>query len=112
MQKTLIYILCALSLFACAHKIDIQQGNVVSEEQLAKLQTGMDAQKVRLILGTPLLTDPFHNERWDYFYSMGKSGSVEERYRATLYFKNGKLLRIERHGPIPKKEQPVLNKAS
>lgn len=108
MQKSLIYLLAALALTACAHKIDIQQGNVVTEEQLARVKTGMDAQKVRTILGTPLLTDPLHQDRWDYFFSMGKGKTVGETYRVTLFFKGSRLARIERVGPVPKTENPTL----
>jgi outer membrane protein assembly factor BamE len=108
MQKTLIYLLAAVVLASCAHKIDIQQGNVVTEEQLAKVKTGMEPQKVRAILGTPLLTDPFHNDRWDYFFSLGKGNTVEERYRVTLFFKNNRLSRIKRVGDVPKTEKPTL----
>jgi outer membrane protein assembly factor BamE len=108
MQKSLIYLLAVVVLTACAHKIDIQQGNVVTEEQLAKVKTGMDAQKVRTILGTPLLTDPFHQDRWDYFFSIGKGNSVKERYRVTLFFKGRRLARIERNGAVPKTEKPTL----
>ncbi len=108
MQKSLIYFLAALALAACAHKIDIQQGNVVTEEQLSQVKTGMAAEKVRAILGTPLLTDPFHNERWDYFFSMGKGVAVTERYRVTLFFKRGTLTRIERAGKVPQSEKPTL----
>ena len=108
MQKTLIYLLAALALTSCAHKIDIQQGNVVTEEQLAKVKTGMEPQTIRTILGTPLLTDPFHNDRWYYYFSMGKGSTVEERYQVTLFFKKNKLSRIERVGPVPKKEKPTL----
>lgn len=109
MQKSLIYFLAALTLAACAHKIDIQQGNVVTEAQLAKVKTGMDAQQVRTILGTPLLTDPFHANRWDYYFSMSKGDNLEERYRVTLHFKGSKLVRIERAGKIPEKENPSLD---
>ncbi len=108
MQKTLIYFLTALTLTACAHKIDIQQGNVITEVQLAKVKIGMDPQKVRTLLGTPLLTDPFHAERWDYFFSMSKGNRLQERYRVTLFFKGNKLARIERVGKIPEKENPTL----
>lgn len=108
MQKSLIYFLAALLLGACAHKIDIQQGNVVTEAQLAKVKTGMNAIQVRTILGTPLLTDPFHADRWDYYFSMSKGQSLEERYRVTLLFKGSKLVRIERVGKIPERENPTL----
>jgi outer membrane protein assembly factor BamE len=110
MKKLLIYAVTLLILAACAHKIDIQQGNVVSEEQLARLQTGMDQRQVRLIMGTPMLTDPFHPERWDYYYSLRPGREPVVRYRATLFFDNGRLQRIERAGPIPQKENPQLEK--
>ncbi len=108
MQKTLIYFLAVLVLSACAHKIEIQQGNVVTEEQLSKVKTGMAAQKVRAILGTPLINDPFHAERWDYFFSMSEGQTVKERYRVTLYFKKNRLARVERSGKVPEKENPTL----
>lgn len=111
MQKSLIYLLAAVALTACAHKIDIQQGNVVTEEQLAKVKTGMDARKVQTILGTPLLADPFHNDRWDYFFSMSEGSAVKEQYRVTLFFKGSRLARIERIGPVPKTEKPTLDPA-
>lgn len=108
MQKTLIYLLAALALASCAHKIDIQQGNVVTEEQLSQVKTGMAPQQVRAILGTPLLTDPFHNDRWDYFFSLGKGVTATERYRVTLFFKSGRLARIKRSGKVPESETPTL----
>ena len=50
------------------YKIDIQQGNVVTEEMVEKLKPGMSRSQVRFVLGTPLITDVFHADRWDYFY--------------------------------------------
>ena len=108
MQKLIIYLGFFLALTACAHKIDIQQGNVVTEEQLSALQTGMDMARVRQIMGTPMLTDPFHQERWDYYYSMQQGGELVEHYRVTLHFAANRLLRIERKGEIPEKDLPQL----
>lgn len=101
MQKLLICLFTLLVLTGCAHKIDIQQGNPVSLETLAKVKPGMDRDQVRFILGSPLLTDPFHQDRWDYYYSMQKGGDAPERYGATLYFSGNTLERIEKYGPIP-----------
>jgi outer membrane protein assembly factor BamE len=101
MQKLLIYMVALLMLAGCAHKIDIQQGNIIALETLDKVKIGMDRDQVRYILGSPLLTDPFHQDRWDYYYSMQKKGRVTDRYGATLYFSGKTLERIEKYGPIP-----------
>jgi len=101
MQKLLICIAALLMLAGCAHKIDIQQGNVISLETLNKVKIGMDRDQVRYILGSPLLTDPFHKDRWDYYYSMEKEGDIVARYGATLHFNGNSLERIEKYGPIP-----------
>lgn len=108
MKKLLIHTFIAFILTACAHKIDIQQGNVISEEMLAQVHPGMDEQQVRHILGTPMLVDPFHPNRWDYYYSMKSESAPLIQYRATLFFDNGSLSRIERKGAIPEKDQPKL----
>lgn len=110
MQKILIYITLFLTLAGCAYKIDVQQGNVVTEEQLAKLQIGMNWRQVRFIMGTPMLTDPFHKDRWDYYYSMQPGRDPLVRYHVTLYFDGEKLARIEKQGPIPQKDEPQLEK--
>ncbi|MCW8927647.1 MAG: outer membrane protein assembly factor BamE [Gammaproteobacteria bacterium] len=111
MQKILIYLTLILSLTACAYKIDIQQGNVVTEEQLSRLEIGMDSRQVQQIMGSPMLTDPFHQQRWDYYYSMQQGEKLLERYWATLHFDGEQLARIERNGPIPEKDQPQLNQS-
>lgn len=59
------------------YRIDIQQGNVVSAEQFAQLKVGMTRDQVRFLLGTPLLTDVFHERRWDYHYRMDKGDTRE-----------------------------------
>ena len=109
MQKIIIYLTLLLSIAGCAHKIEIQQGNVVTEEQLSQLQIGMDWRQVRQIMGTPALSDPFHQQRWDYYYSMTQEGELVSRYRVTLHFDGEQLARIERVGPIPEKDAPQLD---
>ena len=76
------------------HKIDIQQGNVVDQEMLDQLKPGMDKKQVKFIMGTPVLIDPFHNERWEYIYSFQEGGSVREQRHITLHFENDKLAYI------------------
>ena len=76
------------------HKIDIQQGNVVDQEMLNQLKPGMDKKQVKFIMGTPVLIDPFHNERWEYIYSFQEGGTVREQRHITLHFENDKLAYI------------------
>jgi len=91
------------------YKIDIQQGNAVTQEMVAKLQPGMTRNQVRFVLGTPLLVDPFRGDRWDYFYSYMKGGTVIEERKLAVFFKDDKLVRVE--GDViaakPPAEKPV-----
>jgi outer membrane protein assembly factor BamE len=78
------------------YRVDVPQGNVVTQDMLDLLKPGMSPNQVRFVLGTPLLTDPFHKERWDYFYSLRKGNAqTAETRRVTVYFKNDQLARIE-----------------
>ena len=79
------------------YRIDVQQGNAVDREMLDQLEIGMDTRKVRFIMGTPLLVDPFHQNRWDYVYSLRTGSGPAVRQRATLYFVDDRLARIEDH---------------
>lgn len=76
------------------YKIDVQQGNVVTQEMVAKLRPGMTRAQVKYVLGTPLVTDAFHPERWDYFYKFDKAGDPAEQRRLTLVFKDDQLDRL------------------
>ncbi len=77
------------------YKIDIQQGNVVTQDMLSRLKPGMTRSQVRFALGTPLVTDVFHPDRWDYVYRYQKAGKLTEQRRVTAVFEKDLLLRIE-----------------
>jgi outer membrane protein assembly factor BamE len=77
------------------YRIDIQQGNVVTQEMLAKLKAGMTRSQVRFALGSPLVVDTFHADRWDYIYSYQRQGKDGERRRITVIFDEDKLIRID-----------------
>ncbi|MCP4702954.1 MAG: outer membrane protein assembly factor BamE [Gammaproteobacteria bacterium] len=77
------------------YKVDVQQGNVVTQEMLDKLETGMPARKVRLIMGTPLIRDAFHSQRWDYFYSFQTGHKTAEQRRITLLFEKNALTSVK-----------------
>jgi outer membrane protein assembly factor BamE len=76
------------------YKIDIQQGNVITQEMVSKLKPGMTRSQVTFILGTPLVSDPFRPERWDYVYEFIHRGKVKDRRRLTLVFENDLLKTI------------------
>ena len=77
------------------YKIDVQQGNVVTQDMLAQLQPGMDKAKIRYVMGTPLIVDVFHQDRWDYVFTEQKRGGQRHERRISLYFKNDKLDHVE-----------------
>ena len=77
------------------YRIDIQQGNIVDRELLDQLEIGMEPRKVRFILGTPLLVDPFNQNRWDYFYSLRRGSGEEVRQRVSVFFVDDRLARID-----------------
>ncbi len=88
--------LAALSFPGCSvYKVDIRQGNVIELEQLAKLKVGMKKRQVTFLMGNPLLTDPFHADRWDYIYTLKPSGDQMTRQLVTLYFDGDTLLNID-----------------
>jgi outer membrane protein assembly factor BamE len=76
------------------HRIDIQQGNVVTKAMLETVKPGMTRTEVRNLLGAPLLTDPFHADRWDYYFSQSKGGRELERASVVLLFKDDKLTQV------------------
>ena len=77
-------------------RIEIQQGNFVSQEMVSQLKPGMSKDQVRFILGTPLITDSFHAERWDYVFRRQRVNSSElEQRKIAVFFEDGKLRRIE-----------------
>jgi len=93
-----------LLLSACSvHKIDIQQGNVITQEMFEKLKIGMDKKRVELALGTALIVDPFQRDRWDYVY-IYKAGNTKEEQSAhlTVYFDNDLLTKIDVQSALPK----------
>ena len=103
-RAALAALIAALAASACGvpripgitpYKMDVQQGNFVTQEQVARLKAGMSKEEVRLVLGTPLLTDIFHGERWDYVYWREDSEYRREQRRLAVFFVDGKLSRVD-----------------
>jgi len=86
---------CGLTQKLRPYSIDIRQGNYVTQEMVALLSPGMTEEQVRFIMGSPLLVDPFHANRWDYVYRFAAQGKVTETRRVTLLFKDSKLSSVE-----------------
>ena len=76
------------------YHLDVQQGNVVTSKMMLQLKPGMTKSQVRYVMGTPLLQDSFHQDRWDYLYQMNKGGNVIERRRVILEFKSDGLASV------------------
>lgn len=86
-----------LGLGACVYRINIQQGNFLDPKALEQLNTGMTRSQVRFLLGTPMVSNAFDPDRWDYVYYMkrGRIGSPEQR-KVTVFFEDDRVTRIER----------------
>lgn len=81
--------------FVKPYKFDIQQGNFITQQDVAKLQVGMTKEQVRFIMGTPLLNDAFHSNRWDYVYRLLRADGETTQSRYTVIFENNV---VARHG--------------
>jgi outer membrane protein assembly factor BamE len=92
------------------YKIDVNQGNFISQDMVDKLKEGQTKQQVRLVLGTPLVQSAFRDNRWDYVYEFQKNGRVREHRQFTAYFAEDKLVRWE--GDEMPQSALELNKAA
>lgn len=105
MRKSILLVCAAgLALAACSserishfpsYKLQVVQGNELDAEAVASLRAGMTQDQVQLLLGTPLLRDPFHTNRWDYTFEISRNGVVKESRNLTCYFTDGKLSKVE-----------------
>ena len=88
------------------YRMDIQQGNFVTQDLVDKLQVGQTREQVKFILGTPLLTDVFHANRWDYIFRSSKGWRDPEKHQLTVFFEDDKLARWEANVPPSKADTP------
>ena len=105
MNKTLCLALSTLiGLSACSaervslfpsYKLKVIQGNELDPRAVVSLQAGMSRDQVQLLLGTPLLRDAFHADRWDYTFNTSRNGIIKDRSNLTVYFENDVLVRAE-----------------
>jgi outer membrane protein assembly factor BamE len=110
MFRVLLSAAAALALSGCAsqlqtsdslfglitpYRMEIVQGNVITKEQMARVKVGMTRSQVRDALGSPLLTDVFHGDRWDYLFSIRRQGAEPQRRAITLVFAGDALKSID-----------------
>ena len=102
MRALLSAVSLTLMLGACSsfpslgvYKLDINQGNYVTQEQVDRLKVGLTRQQVKSALGTPLVTDVFHANRWDYAYEFRRQGKTLEHRQFTVYFVDDRVARWE-----------------
>jgi outer membrane protein assembly factor BamE len=111
MRRVLLPVLCLSLLAGCSlvesvkkfgpYSINVQQGNALDAESIARLKPGLSRSQVRFLLGTPLVVDPFRTDRWDYVYLFYDAGTLVEQKRISLFFDGDILARIEGDVPAP-----------
>jgi outer membrane protein assembly factor BamE len=84
---------CSWIKFPGVHKVDIQQGNLIEQDMVDKLEIGMTKAQVRFVLGNPLIADTFDQTRWDYIYRRVSSQGVEAQKNMTVHFDDQELLK-------------------
>ncbi len=102
LRTGLILIISLATLSACTFSPPIQQGNIIDEQAIARLEPGMTRDQVRFLLGTPVLQNPFRDDRWHYLYYISTRTYTEQQV-FTVHFDGDRISRIER-----RIDQPVL----
>ena len=85
----------ALERLPFVYRMTVQQGNIVTEEMVDRLEPGMTKSQVRFLLGTPMLTDLFHLNRWDYSYTIRRGHDEMQLTRLTLFFEDDALVQVQ-----------------
>ena len=91
------------------YRIDIVQGNAVTKEQLALVRPGLTKLQVRDVLGTPLLTDPFHADRWDYLFTLRRPGAELQRRSIVVFFDGDTVKSVQAPKDLPSEREFVAS---
>jgi outer membrane protein assembly factor BamE len=89
------------------YRVEVVQGNVITKEQAALVKPGMSPTQVRDLLGTPLLMDLFHADRWDYAFTINRQGAEPQLRRVVARFEGEKLKRLDTEGELPSEREFV-----
>lgn len=82
---------CSNLEFPWVYRIDIDQGNIITQEMVDQLKPGLTRDQVKYVMGSPLVIDPFHPDRWDYVYTMRKGDGSRKREQLSVFFKDDLL---------------------
>ena len=97
--KTFLFLVVTLALTSCGwpqlFQVIINQGNIVDDEMIGKLEVGMTESQVKYVMGSPLISDTFYPDRWDYYTSITQGENVFKETKITLYFEEGLLVKWE-----------------
>ena len=98
MKSRVALIAAALVLAGCVYRIDIQQGNLLDETDVQQVELGMTRSQVQFLLGTPMVADSFHRDRWDYayYFRRGRSRDADRRW-LVVHFEDDRVSRIDRN---------------
>lgn len=83
------------------YRVEVVQGNVLTKELVAKVKTGMPRAQVRDLLGSPMLTDAFHEDRWDYVFTIQRQGTAPQNRKVVALFEGDKLKSLEVPDDLP-----------
>lgn len=91
-------LLCLTVSSGCVYRATISQGNLIVEEDLDQAEIGMTKNQIRFLLGTPMIDDPFHRDRWDYVYylKIGRNDAVAKRW-VSIIFEDNRVVEIRRN---------------
>ncbi len=96
-----VLVASVLLLGGCVYRVDVQQGNLLEESDIDAVQVGMTRSQVRFLLGTPVIADSFHLDRWDYVYYFRRGRKREaERSWLIVYFDGDRVSRILKDVPV------------
>lgn len=96
---------CSIPKLISPYRTDVQQGNFVTQDAVDKLQVGMTRNQVKFLLGTPLIQDAFHTDRWDFTYQLFRDRKLVQSKHFTVYFKNDLVSHFE--GDVMLSAQPA-----
>lgn len=86
---------CSYLKFPGVYRIAVQQGNIIDQKKVDQLKMGMSRRQVQFVMGSPLMSDAFHEDRWDYLYQVRRGGETLRDRRFTVFFEDDKLVRYD-----------------